>query len=110
MSLEYPCIYYRENGLCSYGGDLTDANICVFGPCDHETPSRADLVRRMSDEELAQNINRLLEGEISSPYCRELPECDDDLERDVLIPLERCEQCVLNWLRQPAEEVRGNET
>lgn len=105
MSLEYPCIYYRGNGLCSYGGDLTDANICVFGPCDHETPSRADLVRRMSDEELARNINRLLESEISTPYCRELPECDADLERDALIPLERCEQCVLHWLRQPAEEV-----
>lgn len=49
MSLEYPCIYYRRNGLCSYGGDLTDANICVFGPCDHETPSRAAL-RRMQVE------------------------------------------------------------
>lgn len=66
--------------------------------------TNADRIRAMSDEELSQNINRLLEGEISIPYCRELPECDDDLERDVLIPLERCEQCVLHWLRQPAEE------
>lgn len=72
--------------------------------------TNADRIRSMTDEELAREINLLLEGEISSPYCRELPECDDDLERDVLIPLERCEQCVLNWLRQPAEEVRGNET
>ena len=64
----------------------------------------------LSSEELARNINRLLEGEISTPYCRELPECDADVERDVPIPLERCEQCVLHWLRQPAEEVRGNET
>ena len=44
------------------------------------------------------------------PYCRQLPECDSDLERDTPIPLERCEQCVLHWLRQPAEEVRGHET
>ena len=66
--------------------------------------TNADRIRSMPDEELAREINLLLEGEISSPYCRELPECDDDLERDVLIPLERCEQCVLNWLRQPAEE------
>lgn len=72
--------------------------------------TNADRIRSMSDEELAHNINRLLEGEIELPYCRELPECDDDLERDVPIPLERCEQCVLHWLRQPAEEVRGNET
>lgn len=72
--------------------------------------TNADRIRSMSDEELARNINRLLEGEISIPYCRELPECDADVERDVPIPLERCEQCVLHWLRQPAEEVRGNET
>lgn len=110
MSLEYPCIYYRGNGLCSYGGDLTDANVCVFGPCDHETPSRADLFRRMSDEVLARKINQLLEGEMELPYCRQLPECDSDLEEDTPIPLERCEQCVLHWLRQPAEEERGNET
>ena len=110
MSLEYPCVYYRGNGLCSYGGDLTDANICVFGPCEHETPSRADLVRRMSDEELARNVNRLLESEMELHYCRQLPECDRDLELDTPIPLERCEQCVLHWLRQPAEEVNGNET
>lgn len=107
MSLEYPCIYYRGNGFCSYGGDLTDANICVFGPCDHETPSRADLVRRMSDEELAREINRLLEWETQTPYCRQLPECDSDLERDTPIPLERCEQCVLHWLRQPEEADHG---
>lgn len=110
MSLEYPCIYYRGNGLCSYGGDLTDANICVFGPCENELPSRADLIRHMSDEELARWINQLAEGETMIHYCRELPECDDDLERDTPIPLERYEQCVLHWLRQPAEEVRGHET
>lgn len=105
MSLEYPCVYYRGNGLCSYGGDLTDANICVFGPCEHETPSRGDLVRRMSDAELARNFNLLLEGEMDLHYCRQLPEC-----LEAPIPLERCEQCVLHWLRQPADEVRGNET
>ena len=104
MSLEYPCVHYRGNGLCSYGGDLTDANICVFGPCENETPSHGDLIRRMGDEELARRITLLAEGEALIPYCRNLPECDEDLERDQLIPLERCEACVLHWLRQPAEE------
>lgn len=66
--------------------------------------TNADRIRSMTDEELAREINLLLEGEISIPYCRELPECDADVERDALIPLERCEQCVLHWLRQPAEE------
>ena len=66
--------------------------------------TNADIIRRMSDEELARKINRLMEGELVLPYCRELPACDDDLERDQLIPLERCEACVLHWLQQPAEE------
>lgn len=67
--------------------------------------TNADRIQSMTDEELAREINLLLEGEISIPYCRDLPECDADVERDALIPLERCEQCVLHWLRQPAEEV-----
>ena len=58
----------------------------------------------MSDEELARKITRLMEGELVHPYCRDLSACDDDLKRDHLIPLERCEACVLNWLQQPAEE------
>lgn len=66
--------------------------------------TNADRIRRMSDEELAKEINRLMEGETSIPYCRELPVCDEDVERDALIPLERCEQCVLQWLHQSAEE------
>lgn len=90
MSLEYPCIYYRENGLCSYGGDLTDANICVFGPCDHETPSRADLVRRMSDEELADFLDK----------CEGMGYLDSSVAKD------KNGHCVdmLDWLQQPAEE------
>ena len=58
----------------------------------------------LRDEELAKEINRLMEGETSIPYCRELPVCDEDVERDALIPLERCEQCVLQWLHRPAVE------
>lgn len=71
---------------------------------DPEIVTNADRIRAMSDEELARKINQLAEGERIIRYCRELPECDADLETDTLIPLERCEQCVLHWLRQPAEE------
>ncbi len=66
--------------------------------------TNADRIRAMSDEKLAKEINRLMEGETSIPYCRELPVCDEDVERDALIPLERCEQCVLQWLHRPAVE------
>lgn len=95
MSLEYPCIYFRENGLCSYGGDLSDANICVFGPCDNETPSNGDKLRRMSDEELAEWL--------TYPVCKHA----DCALKCPVIPENKnikCVQNILNWLRQPAEE------
>lgn len=59
MSREYPCVYYRGNGLCRYGGDESDANICVFGPCENETPSNGDKIRTMSDVELAEYIQNV---------------------------------------------------
>jgi len=66
------------------------------------TPNtNADRIRGMSDEELAIHLNKLTD---SYPgVCRELPECHADLEADRDIPLERCERCWVNWLRQSAE-------
>lgn len=54
MSKEYPCVYYRGNGLCRYGNDESEANVCVMGPCPYQTPSNGDRIRVMSDEELAE--------------------------------------------------------
>lgn len=51
MSLEYPCVYHK-NGWCYKDQEQPDA--CVYGPCDDETPSNGDKVRRMTDEELAR--------------------------------------------------------
>lgn len=92
MSKEYPCIYFRPGtgGLCSYGGDLSEANICVFGPCENETPSNGDRIRAMSDEELAKWF--LIVG-----ICiRDFEDCKCDGVS--------CRQCRMNWLQQPAEE------
>lgn len=103
MSKEYPCIYHQQDGLCSkYSADGI-ISYCVQGPCPHETPSRADRIRAMSDEELAELLNRIAEGESAPRYCRNLPERDENLETDKLIPLERCLGCLLHWLQQPAD-------
>lgn len=69
--------------------------------------TNADKIRSMSDEELAEFINRCTSGDDAPHFCRGLPECDADLEADTLIPLERCGMCLLHWLRKPAEEGRG---
>ena len=66
--------------------------------------TNSDRIRAMSDEKLAKAINLLAEGESVIQYCRHLPECDEDLERDTVIPLDRCEKCVLHWLQQPVKE------
>ena len=65
--------------------------------------TNADRIRAISDEELATMLNRFAEGEDAPRYCRNLPECDADMEADSLIPLERCQACLLHWLQQPAE-------
>lgn len=76
-------------------------------PCGAYVPkivTNADCIRSMNDAELAKAINLLVEGESMIQYCRSLPECDEDLEQDTVIPLERCEKCVLHWLQQPVKE------
>lgn len=101
MSREYPCIYY-DNQKCTKDPEPGVINWCVMGPCTDETPSNADRIRAMSDEELAKIINKYA-ADNGPRFCRDLPECNEDLERDTLIPLDRCEKCVLHWLRQPAQ-------
>ena len=76
-------------------------------PCGAYVPkivTNADRIRSMNDAELAKAINLLVEGESMIQYCRSLPECEEDLEQDTVIPLERCEKCVLHWLQQPVKE------
>ena len=72
--------------------------------CPDVVYTNADRIRDMSDEELTRVIGHLYDGESGIHFCRNLAECDDDMERNLLIPLERCEACVLHWLHQPAEE------
>ena len=54
MSRLYPCIYYTEDGHCKKYSDDEVTSWCVQGPCEGETPSNADRIRQMTDEELAE--------------------------------------------------------
>lgn len=56
MSKEYPCVYY-DNEKCKFFSKDGVTSYCVLGPCSHETPSNADKIRAMSDEELAKVLN-----------------------------------------------------
>ena len=63
--------------------------------------TNADRIRSMSDEELAQILFAINDGD---GYCKNLPECAALLNTEEGIPDEKCIQCVVAWLQQPAEE------
>lgn len=58
MSKWYPCIYCTEDLHCTKYSDDNSESWCVLGPCTAETPSNGDKIRRMTDEELADEILR----------------------------------------------------
>ena len=97
MSINYPCIYHKD-GYCLRDPEQPDA--CVFGPCEDETPSNADRIRIMNDEELAKaNVRQKCEWnswECWSVYITSDGEQFGDAEEAYKHELE--------WLQQPAKE------
>ena len=85
MSKDYPCIYWND-GKCKKFSDDKVTSWCVWSPCASQTPSNADRIRNMSDEELAMCLYEIGydEGWDEPKYA-------------------------LEWLRHPAEE-SDNET
>ena len=55
MSIDYPCVYW-DKGKCEKFSDDKVTSFCVDGTCDSQTPSNADKIRSMSDEELAEML------------------------------------------------------
>lgn len=95
MSLEYPCVHHK-NGWCCFCPEEPDA--CVFGPCDNETSSNGDEIRRMSDEELAEQLVIKVDG---------LEECSLFLSAPtgkMFISRSEAVRITLDWLQQPAKE------
>lgn len=90
MSMEYPCVYFEKDGKCRKFSDDTVISYCVMGPCQEQTLSNADRIRTMSDEELADFIDK----------CEGMGYVDSSIARD------KNGHCIdmLDWLRSPAEE------
>lgn len=91
MSREYPCVHHK-NGWCYFDPEQPDA--CVFGPCDNETPSNADCIRAMDDDELAEFISNPCQCTVDT-LIDGYRECGNKL----------CLEYLKNWLQQPAKEV-----
>ena len=85
MSKDYPCVYWND-GKCKKFSDDSVTSWCVWSPCYSQTPSNADRIRSMTDEELDCFLHKVTYG---------MDEC----------PYEYGSEKALEWLQQPAEEV-----
>lgn len=75
--------------------DVSDKNVV--------RKTNADRIRAMSDEKLAHIMVGLSDLDERIGFCAELPECKDLLDTEQGIPASKCVNCMLNWLRKPAE-------
>ena len=95
MSKDYPCIYWND-GKCKKFSDDNITSWCVWSPCYSQTPSNADKIRSMSDEELSWYL-MLWRCEAVAKH-NGVSGGNPDAQKNIL-----------NWLQQPVEEA-DNET
>lgn len=105
MSKEYPCVYYDREKCTLHGKETDYIDWCVMGPCSKETPSNADHIRSMSDEELATILYSVFNiDDLKIPFCKNKPECNELMDADKEIPESMCLRCMLDWLKRPYKE------
>ena len=86
------CIYRTENDHCFLYTDDRSESFCVLPePCECQSPSNADRIRAMTDEELAE-----LFANNDCGYCRIHDFC---FSKGSQI---NCEDVWLDWLREEA--------
>lgn len=93
------CKYINKNGTCGLKGCYAYRHKCYTEDCCKcfDKPTNADRIRGMSDEEMVKFLQE--------PFCdrRTGKECKETFCGD-------CDACMLDWLRQPAEEVHDGQT
>ena len=58
----------------------------------------------MPDEVLAQRLLEIADVAEKIPFCKDLPDCQKLADESKPVPADKCLQCLINWLGQPAEE------
>ena len=95
MSRLYPCVYCTEDGYCKKYSDKEVTSWCVQSPCKDEKPSKADLIRGYTDEELAE----WMALNTDCYYCR----AKDD-GRCASLAATPCRDVWLDWLKQEVDD------
>lgn len=71
---------------------------------EHKPKTNADIIRSMSDEELADYIILVGYDYIEKiPYCKNTPQCTEILDDGRIIPEEMCRGCLIKWLKSKTE-------
>lgn len=63
------CVYRTKDGKCLKHSDNNVLSFCVDGPCPDETPTNADRIRAMTDEELSYFLCDLRIGSAGEHHC-----------------------------------------
>ncbi len=72
-------------------------------PCKRQKPlTRADAIRQMTDEQLADLIASHLDM-VELGYCQNKKECDEQLKKGET-PSAWCRVCLIEWLKSPERE------
>ena len=95
MSMEYPCVYFEKDGKCRKFSDENTTSYCVMGPCPDETPTNADRIRAMTDEELSKFLCDFRTGSAGEHHCAG---CKAESY------CRTGHNGMIDWLQQPAKE------
>lgn len=102
MSSKQPCVYCDDSGKCEKFSVNGIESWCALPDyCKSKTPSNADHIRSMTDEELRVVLEILAKSDVClnsqsaqcdgcvfSPFCNSV----------------RCAEDVMDWLKQPYKE------
>ena len=83
---------------------LRSINDTTFTELVANTMPKSDIIRSMSDEELARMLMKANDGELRIPFCKNLDECYDYLDRHDCVPEKKCMRCMMDWLAEPPKE------
>lgn len=94
------CYYRENNGICRKYTDVECTSYCVDGPCPDNTPTNADRIRGMGDEELVRAMWEFwMDFHIEDIICGE-KNCSDVKQTKFE---DKCCQYIFEYRKQPAE-------
>lgn len=91
---------YCDQETCIRECEFHDGSGCEY----RKIETNADRIRATRDVELANIMIQFTDIDCRIDFCQGLPECAVLLDTEDGIPLAKCERCLYEWLRKPAEQ------